>query len=309
MMNLRRSSTLVLAIGGAFLSAAVLLLVPPPGLAQKLIIDAQPGQVIVGGPTDPKKPVEEKLGNQFSAIKLVENPEFQEYISIADDFVKDKNWKNAAKALQEILDSDKDYYAQVKRKDPRTNEDKAHWVSVKYEANNLIGSMPNEGLEVYETQFGQKARELLNEAKTTGKLEKLGEVAQRFMHTKAGMEANDLLATTFLDRGQYFMAALRFERLLSVRPERAKLSDLTLFKATLAYRRAGDVVNADKTWARLQASLKNTGSLKVGQQLVSIDRLKAVLDEIPRPVDLNPFDWTCVAGKANRKKCEMEREK
>src|SRR5207244_8940175 len=125
-------------------------------------------------------------------------------------------------------------------RDPKGNE-VLRWTSVKYEANNLLGSMADDGLDVYELRFGAKARNQLEDAKAKGDRELLGEVAQRFLHTKAGIEANDLLATYFLDRGQFFMAALRFERLLSVQPARRKLSDLTLSKPALPYRRPRDL--------------------------------------------------------------------
>ena len=63
---------------------------------------------------------------------------------------------------------------------------------------------------MYENMFGDKARTRLREALEKNDREGLADVAQRFQHTKAGFEANEKLATYFLDRGQYFMAALRF---------------------------------------------------------------------------------------------------
>src|SRR5438094_2263320 len=111
--------------------------------------------------------------------------------------------------------------------------------------------MADDGLDVYELRFGAKARNLLQDAKAKGDRELLGEVAQRFMHTKAGIEANDLLATYFLDRGQFFMAALRFEKIFAMNPERVKVDDMTLFKAALSYRRAGDMKSYGEIWPTL----------------------------------------------------------
>ena len=51
-------------------------------------------------------------------------------------------------------------------------------------------------------------------------------------------EANELLASYFLDRGQFSVASQHFERLLAVRESRAKPSELTLYKAAVAHRRA-----------------------------------------------------------------------
>src|SRR5262249_6124790 len=179
----------------------------------------------------------------FSAVKLIENDKVQQALDLARDYIAGRSWKNAVQALQAVLDGREDFkgdfYVQVKRFDPRTGDEKVHWASAKYEANALLGSMSSQGLEVYEVDYGAEARRLLNEAKKKGDRETLADVAQRYMHTRAGLEANELLATTFLDRGQFFSAALRFERLLGANEERFKASDLTLFKAALAYRRAG----------------------------------------------------------------------
>src|SRR5947209_3766007 len=151
--------------------------------------------------------------------------------------------------------------------------------------------MPDEGLDVYEVRFGGKARQELEEAKKKGERELLAQVAQRYLHTRAGAEANDLLATTFLDRGQFFMAALRYERLLSLRPDRVKLGDLTLFKAALAYRRAGDLKNAAVAWERFEAKVRGKGGLKLGEETIPLAKLQQVIENIPRPETANPHDW------------------
>ena len=54
--------------------------------------------------------------------------------------------------------------------------------------------------------------------------ELLAHVAQRYCHTKAGIDANEIQATLFLHRGQVFSAALGFEKLVRMNPDRTKLS-------------------------------------------------------------------------------------
>src|SRR5262249_29843446 len=143
---------------------------------------------------------------------LTENPNFRGYLEAAQACIKDKSWQDAVTAVQLILDNKEDFYAKVT--ETRPDGAKAQrWTSVKFEANNLLGSMPEEGLDVYEQRFGAIAKTKLLEAKTTGNRELLAEVAQRYLHTRAGVEANDLLATYFMDRGQFLMATLRFEKL------------------------------------------------------------------------------------------------
>ena len=80
--------------------------------------------------------------------------------------------------LQNILDSKEDYYAEVKRRDPVTNEEKIRSVSVKIKANHLLSGMPDEGLNIYELEWGGKAKDLLQQAKKKSNIELLAEVAQ-----------------------------------------------------------------------------------------------------------------------------------
>jgi outer membrane protein assembly factor BamB/tetratricopeptide (TPR) repeat protein len=262
----------------------------------------QPGGPGMKQPAGP--PSDANPATHFSAIKLIENDKVQQYLDLAREYIAGKEWSKAVTALQTILDGRDDlkgdFYVQVKRHDPRTGEEKVRWASAKYEANALLGSMHADGLGVYEVTAGATARNLLAEAKRKGDRELLADVAQRYMHTRAGIEANDLLATTFLDRGQFFTAALRFERLLNLKDERYKAGDLTLFKAALAYRRAGDTANADRIWKLLEPRLQRAGGLKVGEEMVSTTRVRQVLDQIPAPTPPNAYDWPMVAGNATR---------
>ncbi len=226
----------------------------------QVAVEAKAG-VVKGGPAKAKGPAVpdgSPPAAQFSAIKFHENENFRKYLNVARECIRDKEWQQGTTALQLILDAKEDSYAQVTEIDP-SGKKVPRWISVKFEANNLLGSMPEEGLDVYEQRFGAPAKNKLQAAKANSDRELLAEVAQRYLHTKAGIEANDLLATYFMDRGQFFMAALRFEKMFAMNPERVKVDDLTLFKAALSYRRAGDTKNADSLWCKLEARHARSG--------------------------------------------------
>jgi outer membrane protein assembly factor BamB/tetratricopeptide (TPR) repeat protein len=318
MVSPRRLFCTALAVG--CLAAAALVLTEPAG-AQKLKLEAQPAiqikqppggvMVQVGGPGMPGGPGLQPgvVGQpprdgsaQFSAIDLNDSKsgQYREYINAARACIKGKEWSPAAEALQAILDAKEDTYVQVKDTDAQSGLPALRWASVKFEANNILGSMPKEGLDMYENMFGDKARTRLREALEKNDRESLADVAQRFLHTKAGAEANEKLATFFLDRGQYFMAALRFERFLALRPDRAAITDLTRFKAALAYRRAGDVKNSKTVWEQLEPTLRAKGGLAIGTELIPTEKLQAMLDTIPAPEPVSPFDWRMVWGSDHR---------
>jgi len=251
-------------------------------------------------------PTLNEASDQFSAVKLVENADFRRLIEAARDCIKDKDWDEAATALNEVLDKEEDFYVKVKSPG---GGDAFRWASVKYEANNLLSSMPAEGLAQYELRFGGKAAQMLQEAKSTGNWELLAKLAGRYLHTDAGKQANELLATYLLDRGQYFIAALRYDHMLaSLGPPfgrsaapingngNGSIADLTLFKAALAYRRAGDTEKADAAWDQLEPRLRNAGGLRLGDAIIETARLDRLLKETPVAVTSYSRDWPLVKG-------------
>ncbi len=236
-----------------------------------------------------------------SSIKITEDSRFRQVINVGRDCIRDEEWKQAVEALQAILNEKKDHYVQVREVDAANpQKETARWTSVKFEANNLLGSMKIEGLQVYEFTYGAEAKTKLDEAKKSGDRDALADVAQRFCHTQAGIEANELLATLFLARGQVFTAALRFEKLLAMNPENAKISDLTLFKAAMAFRRAGDMQNYNDTWKRIEANLQGKPGLKIGDDMYPVAKLDEVLKETPVVDSVNVYDWPMQWGNNRR---------
>lgn len=291
-------------------SSCVLLASAIIFLAVGFLVSTVNGQIVVqpepfpGGPGMPQpqpRPKTDDASSQYSAVKLIENSDYRRYLNAARDYIKDAAtgqapWLDAVMALQTIVDNQEDYYVRVKDINPDTGEEVARWTSVKYEATKLLGSMPKEGLDVYEIRFGPKAKQLLDQAKKTGDINLLAEVAQRFIHTKAGPEANDLLATYFLDRGQYFMAALRFDRLMEVTENQDRIPDLTMVKAAIAYRRSGEMAKFKSVWDKLEPRLERNGGLNVGGQVIRVAALEKILSDSPDFVTTSPHDWLLVRG-------------
>jgi hypothetical protein len=134
-----------------------------------------------------------------SSVKFIENSQCRRVINVGRDCIHDKEWNQAIDALQKVLDEKKDYFVQVTEPDPANKQKEiTRWTSAKFEANNLIGSMPLAGLQAYEAKHGAEARTMLDAAKKKkdGR-ELLAEMAQRFRHTKAGTEAHEILAAQF----------------------------------------------------------------------------------------------------------------
>ncbi len=86
-------------------------------------------------------------------------------------------------------------------------------VSLKTEAQRLLGGMPDKGRDLYELKFGADARQLLDTALEKRDIQQLIEVTRRYFHTQAGYEATMLIGRHYLDQGRPLAAALCFQRL------------------------------------------------------------------------------------------------
>ena len=104
------------------------------------------------------------------------------------------------------------------------------------------------------------------------------------------------MATLALARGQVFTAAMRFEKLLQMNPEWAKVNDLTLFKAAIAFRRADDKKNSEETWKRLADKLEGKAGLKVGDDMIPLAKLETVVKEAAVVNVVNVHDWASCRG-------------
>src|SRR5229473_4163969 len=173
MIPLRR---LPMLIGSGILGIALVGLCPNSADAQK----------------QPPIPQPVPRGNAvgLSSVWIMEDTRIRRVIMVGRDCIKDEEWNQAIEALQAVLNEKKDYYIQVAEPDPANpKKEITRWTSAKFEANNVIGSMPPDGLKAYELAHGAKAKKMLGDARKEGDRELLADVAVRFRHTKAGAEA------------------------------------------------------------------------------------------------------------------------
>jgi outer membrane protein assembly factor BamB len=214
-------------------------------------------------------------------------------IEVAEDFIKQELWGEAARVLQTLLDTKEDLFVEV------TRNGNTHWVSLRREANRLLGGMPPQGRQFYELQFGARAKARLAEARAQSDPKVLAEVAQRFMYTEAGAQANDLLGSYHLDRGNALQAALCFDRVLGQeKPE--SLPHMTLVKAALAFRRAGESARADEIW-KVLARVAGRQGVPVGGRAVPLEALeKEVTAYAGAAAPASPYDWALYKGNASR---------
>ena len=124
---------------------------------------------------------------------------------------------------------------------------------LKPEAEGILAGLPPKGLAVYKSLFEANARHDLNEAVKAGDIKAVATVGQRFFFTTAGAEATYLLAAHHRDRGQYFQAALYFERIRNRSPYADGLEPALSLALATCLSRTGMTRAADDVLCALKA--------------------------------------------------------
>lgn len=140
----------------------------------------------------------------------------------ARQLLDQQRYGEAVRYLGSLLDGPEDFFFQP-------DEEVPTYRSLKSEAQRLIGRMPREGRELYELEYGARARQRLAEALSSGDADGLAEVSRRFFHTQSGHEATLLLGLNHLDRGRPLAGALSLQRL------EADTSNARQFEPTLSF--------------------------------------------------------------------------
>ncbi|HJT75662.1 MAG TPA: PQQ-binding-like beta-propeller repeat protein, partial [Gemmataceae bacterium] len=298
--SLRRTALVLL--GSAALAGLAFL---QPAHAQRQlrrgVIINGPGMALPGGVPGAE------TGEVGSSITLPTNNRLKKKLDAAQDYMKSAEWEKAVAILQSLLDADEDVFVPRPGKGA-AGHDKPQWVSIRSEANRLLGGMSDKGLEYYRLSYGAAARDMLRQARAGHDPELLAQVARRYLYTDAGAEATALLASYHLDRGRFSMAAVYFERLIA-RQGIDKLAPETLLQAALAFHRVGargDKGTAEKyrqlaeeVWKELAAQAGDR--VRLGNRTVALADLR---QEVSAGHDVTAgahrHDWGLYRGNASR---------
>jgi len=166
-------------------------------------------------------------------------------LSKAQQLMDQDRHAEAVRLLGAIFESPQDYFFYPDKGDSTPR-------SLKSEAQRLLGRVSRPGREVYELQYGARARQMLSVAASEGDARGLAEVSRRFFHTEAGYEATLLLGYYHLDHGRPRAGVAALERLRDASPEADSFDpELSLSIAT-GWLRAGMPDKAAEALAALR---------------------------------------------------------
>jgi outer membrane protein assembly factor BamB len=277
-MSRSTSRTIVVVLGIGILIALALGPVTSALSQVRVQVQGRPLQP-AGGPVPAAiQPVVPEDPNEFRAdLTLQTDNRLSKKIEAAKDYMKDESWDEACHILQRLLEVNEDSWMPIKGTGADGKE-KTYWASVRNEADRLLGTMPPKGLEFYKLHYGPPADALLQQATTNGDWDLLAKVARCYLYTDAGVQAVNMLATYKLDRREYAVAAVYFERLLN-REGIDKLDETALLKAALSFRLGGGEKGPSLetlVWKKLEARAPD--GLKLNGQTIPLETVRKELE-------------------------------
>jgi len=210
-------------------------------------------------------------------------------LSAARTALEKQAWAEAFGTLQGILDRKEDVWI---RAGDRT------YAGAQAEVRRLLNALPAAGLKEYESRYGDTARKRIQEATADERLQVCQQVALRYPASEAAGTAMLLLAGAAEERGDHVLAAGWFSNLLARTDRAEQLAAMDLYKAHLAFRKAGETARAQATWKKLAARLGND-PLNLDGRRLSLEELARELDKT-EPLGIAAHDWLVYRGQARR---------
>ena len=209
-------------------------------------------------------------------------------------------YAEAVRCLGAVFESPQDYFFHPDKNDPVPR-------SLKSEAQRLLGEMSRRGRQLYELQYGARARQMLSAAAAAGDAVGLAEVSRRFFHTQAGYEATLLLGLYHLDHGRPLAGALALERLREASPAADQFEPGLSLAVALCWIRAEMPEKAGQTLSMLEerhpeATLQIAGDeiRLFGQKRDLLGWLTGLLGPQMTPDVRQPGQWAMFRGNAAR---------
>ena len=212
---------------------------------------------VQGVPAKGKKPVGNGDPNARDRIDLLapQDPRQAKLLRQAHDWLKAGQHAKVLEAVSILLNPPE---AARFESDSLFRSAGGRWITVRDEANRLLGGLPEPFRETFRTRFGAEAARRLSEAKSHGGESAMVDVADRFFHTPAGRQAANRLASRHIDRGRLGLAAFWLSRLLEAGDPVAGAAAWRL-KAAWVFHRVGQPERV-KT---LLADLTDAGRLRI----------------------------------------------
>ena len=208
-----------------------------------------------------------------------------------------QDWQTVLELAQSLLSQEEDSVSRVGN----------GWQSVREQAMRLMLRLPEEVVRTFRQRVGAEAARRLEEAEQSGRIDRLAQVAMKFLVLEQGQTAAQRLAVRHLDRGEFALATRWFRWLDDAKAAITNERHWQL-QAALAAKQAGDKEAAEK-WLKKNSPNIEDGTtsgatqddeqIEVGGARVRVSEWWAAL---PTRVvtQATPTEWPMFFGAPNR---------
>lgn len=197
-------------------------------------------------------------------------------------------WPEAIQIYQTMLDSSANSIVQGSDGEYR---------SVRWEIQRQLALLPEAAREMYLQTYEGLARRMLDDAYNASDIGQIREVAEKYFLTESGQAAANRIASVHVDRGEFAIAALWYERLVKAESELTK-DPLWRFKVEAVYQQAGLLQGEERPWE---------GITKVEEQGLnrrlpgnSLDAVRKAWNTVGEFFNPPLEDWLYPGGAAHR---------
>lgn len=208
-----------------------------------------------------------------------------------------QDWQAALELAQTLLAQEEDSVSRVDN----------GWLSVREQAMRLMLKIPEEVIRGFRQRVGAEAARRLDEAEQSGRIDRLAQVAMRFLVLEPGQSAAQRLAVRHLDRGEFALATRWFRWLDDAKAATTKERHWQL-QAALAAKQAGDKEAAEKWLKRTSPNIEEGSASRppLADEQIEMGGTKVRVSDwwaaLPGRVvaQVAPAEWPMFFGAANR---------
>ncbi|MFM9966019.1 MAG: PQQ-binding-like beta-propeller repeat protein [Planctomycetaceae bacterium] len=269
-------------------------MMPPPAVPPPAV--PPPAVPRVAGPTAPAVDPDARDHIDARAAKDRKQAELFRKANVA---VEGRDWTSALDLLQTLLAQEEDSVERIGKE----------WHSVRDRSMRLMLKLPIEVVRSFRQRIGAEAARRLDEAEQSGRIDRLAQVAARYLVLEQGQTAAQRLAMRHLDRGEFVQATRWFRWLDDVKAAVTQERSWQL-QAALAAKQAGDKHLAEK-WLTKNRSESGAGQpsrsaqdaddelLEIGSTRIRVSDWWGAIS--PRAVSqIAAAEWPMFFGAPNR---------
>lgn len=208
----------------------------------------------------------------------------------AEEGIAREDWKFTIDCLQRVIDNP---LGSLVARQEGLEEGGVLYESARRRAVRQLASLPPEGLSAYRLLFDGRAKRLFERGRAGHNPADLWQVVHRYMLTRYGDDAADLLASWALDDGRPNQAVMLITDLLALIPDPDVPKELTAAKLAVAYALLG---NTERAWTVM--AVGDSGDTPS----VVLEKLGEALPGRLDAVRIDPFAaWPVVGGSSSRR--------